>query len=62
MLCTPSFTVKAIVMSVRVRNFRCFQPEGGGSSEKLCPKSITVTTGPPSGLSTSPRPLEDAKR
>src|SRR5215469_4283251 len=52
MLGTPSLTVKAIIMGVRVQNFRCFQPEGSGSSGKVCPKSITVTTGPPSGFST----------
>jgi hypothetical protein len=46
----------------RVQNFRCRQPEGSGSSEKLCPKSITVTTGPPSGFSTSPRPPKSASR
>ena len=40
----------------RVQNLRCRQPEGSGSSGKLCPKSITVTTGPPSGFKTSPRP------
>ena len=47
---TPSLTVKAIVMDVRVQNFRCFQPDGSGSSGKLRPKSITVTAGPPSGF------------
>src|SRR5262249_17841321 len=58
MLGTPSLTVKSIVMGVRVQNFRCFQPEGSGSSGKLRPKSMTVTTGPPSDFTTSPRPLE----
>ena|SRR6516162_9132965 len=58
MLGTPSLTVKAIVMGVRVQNFRCFQPEGSGSSGKLCAKSMTVTSRPPSGFSTSPRPSQ----
>jgi short chain dehydrogenase len=52
---TPSLTAKAIVMGERVQNVRCRQPEGSGSSGKLRPKSITVTTGPPSGFRTSPR-------
>jgi hypothetical protein len=56
MLGTPSLTAKAILMGERVQNFRCCQPEGSGSSGKLCPKSITVTTGSPSGFKTSPRP------
>src|ERR1700720_2865174 len=56
MLGTPSLTAKAMLIGERVQNFRCRQPEGSGSSGKLCPKSITVTTGPPSGFSTSPRP------
>jgi hypothetical protein len=57
---TPSLTAKDIVIGERVPNFRCRQPEGSGSSGKLCPKSITVTTGPPSGFRTSPRPLFDS--
>jgi len=56
MLGTPSLTAKAIVIGERVQNFRCRQPEGSGSSGKLRPKSITVTTGPSSGFNTSPRP------
>src|SRR5580693_6659266 len=56
MLGTPSLTAKDIVIGERVQNFRCRQPEGSGSSGKGCPKSITVTTGPPSGFKTSPRP------
>src|SRR5260370_25820371 len=56
MLGTPSLTAKDIVIGESVQNFRCRQPEGSGSSEKGCPKSITVTTGPPSGFKTSPRP------
>src|SRR5271165_4731655 len=56
MLGTPSLTAKPMLIGERVQNFRCRQPEGSGSSEKGCPKSITVTTGPPSGFKTSPRP------
>jgi hypothetical protein len=55
MLGTPSVTAKDIVTGDRVQNFRCHQPEGSGSSGKLRLKSITVTTGPPSGFRTSPR-------
>jgi hypothetical protein len=39
----------------------CSQREADGSG-KLRPKPITVTVGPLSGLSTSPRSLENAKR
>src|ERR1700758_4751314 len=56
MLGTPSLTAEDIVIGERVQNFRCCQPEGSGSSEKGCPKSITVTTGPPSGFNTTARP------
>src|SRR5271168_1127068 len=56
MLGTPSLTANAIFIGERVQNFRCRQLEGSGSSGKLRPKSITVTTGPPSGLNTSPCP------
>src|ERR1700730_10827800 len=56
MLGTPSLTAKAMFIAERVQNFRCCQPEGSGSSGRLCEKSITVTTGPPSGFNTSPRP------
>src|SRR5271169_1673464 len=52
MLGTPSLTANAIVMGDRVQNFRCRQPEGSRSSGKLCPKSIRVKTGPPSGFNT----------
>src|SRR6478609_8965366 len=55
MLGTPSLTAGVIVMGDRVQNFRCCQPEGSGSSGRLRAKSITVTTGPPSGFNTSPR-------
>jgi hypothetical protein len=55
MLGTPSLTLKDIVIGDRVQNFRCRQPEGSGSSEKLWLKSITVTTGPSSGVKTLPR-------
>src|SRR5260370_41998811 len=57
MLGTPSLTAKAMVIGERVQNFRCRQPEGSGSRGKLCPKSITVTTGLPSGF-----PLGRARR
>src|SRR5437660_195980 len=59
MLGTPSFTAKAMLIGERVQNFRCSQPEGSGSSGKRCPKSITVTTGPPSGFQNLAPPAEE---
>jgi hypothetical protein len=56
MLGTPSLTAKDIAIGERVQNLRCSQPEGSGSSGKVFPKSITVTTGLPSGFNTSRRP------
>src|SRR5689334_19527535 len=61
MLGTPSLTAKAIVIGERVQNFRCRQPEGSGSSGKLCAKSITVTTGPPLDFNTSRRPPKNCQ-
>jgi hypothetical protein len=55
MLGTPSLTAKAMLIGERVQNFRCRQREGSGSSGKLWPKSITVTTGPRRVL--KPRPV-----
>ena len=55
MLGTPSLTAKDIVIGDRVQNFRCRQPDGSGSSGKRWLKSITVTTGRPSGFRISPR-------
>jgi 2-keto-3-deoxy-L-rhamnonate aldolase RhmA len=36
---TPSFTAKAIVIGERVQNFRCFQPDGSGSSGSFAQSS-----------------------
>ena len=57
----PFLTAKDIIIGDRVQNFRWRQLEGSASSGKLRPKSITVTTGSPSGFSTLPRPCQTCR-
>ena len=51
----PSRLAKSIDIGARVQNLRWSQPSAGGASGIGCEKSMTTSSGPPSGTSTERR-------